>query len=31
VFVGGLIAMLGIVVVGFAAAGVTLARRDIAA
>jgi ABC-2 type transport system permease protein len=31
VFVGGLIAMLGVVVVGFAAAGVTLARRDIAA
>jgi ABC-2 type transport system permease protein len=31
VFVGGLISMLGIVVVGFAAAGVTLARRDIAA
>lgn len=31
VFVSGLIAMLGIVVVGFAAAGVTLARRDIAA
>jgi ABC-2 type transport system permease protein len=31
VFVGGLIAMLGIVVVGFAAAGVTLARRDVAA
>jgi hypothetical protein len=31
VFVGGLFAMLGIVVVGFAAAGVTLARRDIAA
>ena len=31
VFVGGLMAMLGIVVVGFAAAGVTLERRDIAA
>jgi ABC-2 type transport system permease protein len=31
VFIGGLIAMLGIVVVGFAAAGVTLGRRDIAA
>jgi ABC-2 type transport system permease protein len=31
VFIGGLIAMLGIVVMGFGAAGVTLARRDIAA
>jgi len=31
VFAGGLIAMLCIVVVGFAAAGVALARRDIAA
>jgi ABC-2 type transport system permease protein len=31
VFAGGLLAMLGIVVVGFGAAGVTLARRDIAA
>jgi putative exporter of polyketide antibiotics len=31
VSIGGLIAMLGIVVVGFGAAGVTLERRDIAA
>jgi ABC-2 type transport system permease protein len=31
VSIGGLIAMLGIVVVGFGSAGVTLARRDIAA
>jgi putative exporter of polyketide antibiotics len=31
VFVGGLIAMLAIVVVGFGSAGVVLARRDIAA
>jgi hypothetical protein len=31
VFVGGLIAMLAIVVVGFGSAGVTLARRDVAA
>jgi ABC-2 type transport system permease protein len=31
VFVGGLIAMLAIVIVGFGAAGVALARRDVAA
>jgi putative exporter of polyketide antibiotics len=31
VFVGGLIAMLAIVVVGFGSAGVVLARRDVAA
>ena len=31
VFVGGLIAMLAIVVVGFGSAGVALARRDVAA
>ncbi len=31
VSVGGLIAMLAIVVVGFGSAGMTLARRDIAA
>jgi putative exporter of polyketide antibiotics len=31
VFVGGLIAMLAIVIVGFGSAGVVLARRDVAA
>jgi putative exporter of polyketide antibiotics len=31
VFVGGLIAMLAIVVVGFGSAGIVLARRDVAA
>ena len=31
VFVGGLIAMLAIVVVGFGSAGVALGRRDVAA